>query len=389
MRRLALSAVYLLAGLAMAILVTPSSAADAPQGKQRVYIGTNSGDKSRGIYRCELDLATGMLKDLALAAEAVNSSFLALHPIKPYLFSVTEVNLPDGKKTGGVAAYAIDEASGDLQLLNKQPCGGEGPCHLIVDRAGTHVLVANNAGGSAAVLPISPDGKLLEVSSVVQHIATRVNDRMKNPHPHSINLSPVGRFAYVADAGLDKVFIYRYDAERGTLTENDPPFGVVAPDAAPRHFTFHPNGRQAYVINEHELSVTVFKYDARNGSLTPTQTISTLPAGTENKNYSTAEVVVHPSGKFLYGSNRGHDTIAAFQVDPRNGQLTAVGHFAQGAVKVPRNFNIDPTGTYLLLEGQASNNIVVFRIDLQTGLLTPTGSSIEVGHPVCVKFLRL
>lgn len=389
MRFLVLSGICSFTGLILAVVVAPTFAADVPAGKQRVYIGTYSTDSSRGIYRCELDQATGKLSDPELAVEAVNPSFLALHPTQPYLYAVTEVSMFEGQPAGGVSAYAIDTATGDLKLLNQKSSGGPGPCHLIVDRMGKHVLVANYGGGSAAVLPIGSDGKLSDKSGFVQHETVKINDRTKEPRGHSINLSPVGRFAYVADAGLDKVFIYRYDAQRGTLEPNDPPFGLVPPDAAPRHFTFSTGGRQAYAINEHELSVTVFKYDAKNGSLTPIQTISTLPEGTDTKGLSTAEVVVHPSGKFLYGSNRGHDTIAGFQVNPKDGTLTAIGHFAKGAVKTPRNFNIDLTGNYMLVEGQDSNNIVVFKIDLQTGELTPTGSSITVGHPVCVKFVKL
>lgn len=359
----------------------------APAGKQRVYIGTYSTEPSKGIYRCDLDLTNGTLSEPELAVEAVNPSFLALHPKKPLLYAVVETSMFDGQPTGGVAAYAIDAETGNLQLLNQQSSGGPGPCHLVVDREGNFVLVANYGGGSAAVLPIDPDGKLGEKTGFVQHESVTVDGKKKDPRGHSINLSPVGRFAYVADAGVDKVFIYRYDAKRGTLEPNDPAVGVVPPDAAPRHFTFHPGGRLAYVINERELSVTAFKYNAGTGALTPIQTISTVPDGTEKKGLSTAEVVAHPSGKFLYGSNRGFNSIAGFKI-AKDGQLTAIGQFAKDVVKIPRNFNIDLTGTYMLVEGQESNNIVVFKIDQETGELTPTGSSITVGHPVCVKFMK-
>lgn len=384
MRLHTLSVCWPMAGLLLTCLMSVISADDAPRGKQRVYLGTYNGPKSRGIYRAELDLATGKLSAPTLAVETVNPSFLALHPTRKFLYAVGEVTTADGKKGGGVAAFAVDAATGDLQRLNEQSSGGAGPCHLIVDPAGTHVLVANYGGGNASVLPIGADGKLSERSGFAQHDTSG-----RQPRAHSINLDPAAHFAFVGDAGLDKVFIYRYDAERGTLTPNDPPAGLVPPKAAPRHFAFHPNGRHAYAINEAALSVTVFEFNAQTGALTATQTISTVPDGIDTKGYSTAEVVVHPSGKFLYGSNRGHDTIAAFQIHPENGQLTAAGQFGKGDFKTPRNFNVDPTGTYALVGGQASDNVVVYRIDQATGALTAVGSSIEVGAPVCVKFVPL
>ncbi len=249
--------------------------------------------------------------------------------------------------------------------------------------------MANYGGGSVAVLPIGADGKLDEMSSFIQHTGSSILKNQAGPHAHSVNLDASGRFAFVADLGLDRVMIYRYDAEAGKLTPNDPPAGVLKPGQGPRHFAFHPSGRWAYVINEMGMTVTQFNFDATNGALEPVQTISTLPVGTTDlTGSSTAEVVVHPSGKFLYGSNRGHDSIAAFTIDEKTGHLTATGHFAH-EFKVPRNFNIDPTGSYMLVAGQASDNVVVFSINRDTGALTPTGSSITLGKPVCVKFYTL
>lgn len=347
----------------------------------RVYIGTYNSRSSQGIYRAELDLATGKLSQPVLAVAASNPSFLAIHPNKRFLYAVSEAG------GGGVAAYAIDPATGDLKLLNQQPSGGKGACHLIVDKTGTHVLVANYSGGNASVLPVALDGTLAPRSGFVQHEPTiDRNSKKKLPLAHSVNLDAAGRYAFICDAGVDKVFSYRYDADHGTLAPNSPPAALLAPHAAPRHFAWHPEGKHAYVINEAELSVTVFDYAADTGTLTAVQTISTVPAGVNRKGYSTAEVVVHPSGKFVYGSNRGHDTIAGFKVDVASGKLTSLGQFAGGAVKVPRNFNIDPTGTYALVEGQESNNIVVFKINSETGEFVPTGHEISVGKPVCVKF---
>ncbi len=382
MIRFPLAAVSFLCLIPLQLMSVDSLFANnAVTGKTRIYIGTYNSPTSSGIYRSELDLATGELLEPELAVVAVNPSFLAIHPNNDFLYAVSEAG------AGGVVAYAVDHTSGNLTLLNQQPSGGPGACHLIVDRTGTHVLVANYGGGNVSVLPIESDGKLGQRSGFVQHRAIiGRNNKKKSPLAHSVNLDTTGRFAFVCDAGVDKVFIYRYDETKGTLTPNAPPAGIVAPDAAPRHFAWHPNGNYAYVINESELSVTVFNYNANTGALTARQTISTVPEGVNREGYSTAEVVVHPAGKFVYGSNRGHDTIAGFKVDSANGRLTAIGHFAGGTMKVPRNFNIDPTGTFALVEGRDSDNIVVFRIDTDSGKFQPTGHSISVGQPVCIKF---
>jgi 6-phosphogluconolactonase len=301
---------------------------------------------------------------------------------------VGEVSDFAGKKSGGVSAFAIDASTGNLTLLNQQSSGGTGPCHLVVDKAGKNVLVANYGGGSVAVLPIQADGRLSEATCFIQHTGKSVNPRRQEaPHAHSINLDAANNFAFVADLGLDKVLVYRFDAAKGTLTPNDPPAASVAPGAGPRHFAFHPGGRYAYVINEMGNTVTAFNYDAQKGVLTEIQTLSTLPQGYTEVSH-TAEVQVHPSGKFLYGSNRGHDSIAVYSIDQNTGRLTLVGiSSTQG--KTPRNFGIDPTGTFLLAANQDSDNIVVFRIDPQTGELKPTGQVVEVPRPVCVKFVAV
>lgn len=346
-----------------------------------VYIGT-----SQGIYRLELDLAAGKLSKPKLAAKA-NSSFQAIHPSGKFLYAVSEISDAKGKTTGGVSAFAIEPDSGDLKLLNQQSSGGAGPCHLVVDKSGKNVLVSNYSGGSAAVLPIKKDGKLAKASDVAQHRGRSVNpDRQNAPYAHSINLDPGNRFAFVADLGLDKVMIYKFDPARGTIAANDPPAAGVAPGAGPRHFAFHPGGKFAYVINELGNTVTVFKYNAKKGALTEIQSISSLPAGFKKDSY-TAEVVAHPSGKFVYGSNRGHDSIAIFKVDAGTGKLTAAGH--QGhLIKTPRNFAIEPSGQFLLAASQNSGKVIVFRIDQESGVLEPTGSVAEVPTPVCVRFLR-
>jgi 6-phosphogluconolactonase len=259
-----------------------------------------------------------------------------------------------------------------------------------VDRAGKNVLVANYGGGSIASLPVQADGSLGAASAFIQHQGSSVNrQRQDAPHAHGIYLDAANRFAFVPDLGLDKVMVYKFDPAKGTLVANDPPSASVKPGSGPRHFALHPAGRHAYVINEMACTVTAFAYDPKRGGLKEIHTVSSLPEGeTVKPNYSTAEVEVHPSGKFLYGSNRGHDTLVVYAIDAKTGKLTPVEHHStQG--RVPRNFGIDPTGAYLLAANQSSDNLAVFRIDSRTGRLTPTGQSIEVGAPVCVQFVAL
>jgi 6-phosphogluconolactonase len=293
-----------------------------------------------------------------------------------------------GQKGGAVGAFSLDATTGMLTFLNRVSSGGAGPCHLVVDKTGKNVLVVNYGSGSTAVLPLEADGRLKEASSFVQHQGSSIDKkRQQGPHAHSVNLSADNRFAMVADLGLDQVLVYRFDAAKGSITPNEPPFAAVKPGSGPRHFAFHPGGKFAYVINEMASTVTAFTYDAARGVLKETQTITTLPADFSGVNH-TAEVQVHPSGKFVYGSNRGHNSIAVFTVDVKKGTLTSVEQVStQG--KTPRNFGIDPTGRWLLAANQDTDNVVVFRIDAKTGRLTPTGQVLEVGAPVCVKFVAL
>ena len=378
---------FCMLGMLAAVLNPAGSWADEPSpdtARLWVFVGTYTNAKSKGIYRLELDLASGKLTDLQLAGASASPSFLAIHPTGQYLYAVGESG---GKGGGSVSAFALDRKTGDLKFLNRQSSVGAGPCHIVVDKTGKNALIANYGGGSAAVLPILADGSLTESSSFQQHKGSSVNkSRQEAPHAHSINLDKGNRFAFVADLGLDKVLVYRFDAETHKITPNDPPAAEVAPGAGPRHFAFHPNGNYAYVINEMDMTVTAFDYDAEKGTLKNRQTLSTLPAGAAGKNFSTAEVVVHPSGKFLYGSNRGHNTIAIFSVDASSGDLKAVGH--QGyKIKTPRNFAVEPSGRYLLVANQDGDSIVVFAINQQTGELTPAGEPAPVPMPVCIRFL--
>jgi 6-phosphogluconolactonase len=350
-----------------------------------VYFGTYTSraeNASKGIYRSVLDLETGKLSNPVLVAEARNPSFLELHPGGKFLYAVSESG-----GAGSVSAYAIDTNTGKLRFLNQQSSGGSGPCHVSIDHVGKNVLVANYGSGSASVVPIKADGGLAEPTGFVQHAGSSVNPRrQQGPHAHSINVSPDNRFAYVADLGIDKIMIYRLDIEKGTIVANSPAFAKVKPGAGPRHFVFGPNGKYAYVINELDSTMTAFVCGPASGALTEIQTITTLPKEFDGFS-SCAEVRVHPTGKFLYGSNRGHDSIVVYRIDPAKGTLTFVEH-ETADIKTPRNFNIDPTGKFCLVANQGGDSIVVFRINRKTGALEPTGHKISVSKPVCVRFLK-
>ncbi len=376
--------------LGLGVLATAGSL-EAAAGKQEtnglfVYVGTYTYGKSEGIYVYRMDLNSGELKFASVTKGVVNPSFLAFGPRGHCLYSVCEVSQTEGKPGGAVSAFRIDRKTGKLTPLNQQPSGGAGPCHLCVDRKGNCVFVAHYGGGSVSVLPIGKDGRLGKLSHVVQHHGSSVNPRrQKSPHAHSTNLDPANRFLFVPDLGLDKIMIYRLDLAHGKLKPNDEPWFRVKAGAGPRHFTFHPNGRYAYVINELDCTLTAFAYDGERGRLTEIETASTLPEGFEGEN-TCADVHVLPSGKFVYGSNRGHDSIVIFAVDEATGKLAYVGHEpTQG--KTPRNFAITPMGDFLLAANQNSNTIVVFRIDPRTGKLSPTGQVVEVPTPVCLKMM--
>jgi len=350
-----------------------------------VFVGTYTRGKSEGIYVLELDLATGKVSKKSVVVSK-NPSFVAVHPDGKALYAVNEIGDYRGTITGAVSAFSIDQKSGSLTAINQQSSRGAAPCHLVVDKTGRFVLVANYSGGSVCSLPIGDGGRLKPAISFVQHSGFSVNpQRQKGPHAHSINLAPDNRLAVAADLGIDKALIYRFDSDSGELVTNAVPSANVAPGSGPRHFAFHPSGKFGYMINELSLDVTAFTIDSDAGTLSKLQVISTLPPGTERIG-STAEVQVHPNGRFLYGSNRGHDSVVVYLVNQGNGRLTYVENESTGG-ETPRNFGIDPTGNLLLAANQATNNIVVFRIDQRTGELSPTGHQIDIPSPVCVKFL--
>lgn len=375
----------ILSSLATVLSTAAAPATDIPETVW-VYVGTyTSGSSSKGIYLMEFNTRTGALTNKGLVAETKDPSFLAIHPNRKFLYAVGEVSEYQGKPSGAVTAFAIDPQTGRLTPLNTQPSGGTGPCHIVVDREGRCALVANYGGGSVASLPIRPDGRLAEPASVIQHRGSSVNkSRQEAPHAHSINVDPANQFAFAADLGTDQVLIYRLDPTTCKLTPHDPPFASVAPGSGPRHFAFHPSGKYAYVINELLCTITAFRYDPAKGTLTEIQTVTTLPHEVR-PGYTTAEVVAHSSGKFVFGSNRGHNSIAVFTVDEATGKLTPAGHQGLG-IKTPRNFNVDPSGRFLLVGNQDGDSVSVFRIDSQSGALTPVGEPVAVPRPVCIRF---
>src|SRR5579864_1432166 len=370
------------------LLASARGAEKAPKGEYIAYVGTYTEKTSKGIYAFQFDAATGKLSPLGLAAETTTPSFLAVHPNHRFLYSVNEVSNFNGQKSGAVSAFSIDLKTSKLTFLNQVSSHGTGACHLGLDETGKNVLVANCGGGSVAVFPVDGEGRLREAPAAIQHKGSSVNkERQEGPHAHCIFTSPDNRFALAADLGLDKILVYRFDPTHGTLTPNNPAFGKAPPGAGPRHFAFHPNGRYVYVINEIQCTLSTFAYDAAHGALRLKDTVSTLAKGTTVTNDdSTAEIEVHPSGKFVYGSNRGHDSIAVFSVDPAEGTLTQV-EFVSTMGKTPRGFGIDPTGSFLIAANQDSDSLVVFRINPDTGRLTPTGQKLEAYTPVSVEFV--
>lgn len=369
----------------LAVTGCQTVAKSSATGSMFVYVGTYTDKQSKGIYRSRLDLATGALSQPELVAESANPTYLAVHPNQKFLYAINETG--SGAKAGAVSAFAIDAQTGGLTALNQQTAGGAGPCHLIVDGAGKNVLLANYGGGSIESVPIKADGSLGEPVTFIQQTDDSGRaGRPREPRAHCIVLDAANRFAYVCYLGLDKVMIYKFDSAKGTLVPNDPPWGTVKSGAGPRHQAIHPSGRFTYVINETDLTLTAFSIDSASGALKEIETHPTQPVPVPGG--STAEIEIHPSGKFVYGSNRGHDSIVVFAIDQATGRLTLVEH-QKTRGKTPRNFAIDPSGTFLLAANQNSDTVVVFRIDQKTGRLTPTGHTIEVGAPVALKFVPI
>lgn len=345
------------------------------------YTSPDRGGRGAGIEIYRMDPASGAWAHVRRIADVANPSFLALDAEQRTLYCVH-----GGNDFRAVSAFAVDRETGNLTFLNSEDCGGANPVHVAVHPSGRYLVVANYTDGSAAALPINADGTLGPLSDrVVQTGEPGPHPtEQRSAHPHHIPFDPAGRFLAVPDKGLDRTFIYRFDAARGTLLPGDPPFVMAQPGAGPRHAAFHPHLPYAYVINELDSTLTTFAYDAARGVLDPRQTVPTLPPGYSGES-TTAEIAVAPSGRFLYGSNRGHDSIAIFAIDAANGTLTALGWEPSGG-QTPRFFALDPSGAFLYAANQTSDAIVAFRVDPSTGALTPTGDVIQTGSPVCIVF---
>ena len=341
---------------------------------------------SKGIHGYRFDESDGSMELVGQMADADNPTFLALDSQNRTLYAAGEIDDYDGQSAGFVSAYSINAENGALTYLNKQSSHGAAPCHVKVDGTDQYVIAANYTGGSVAIFPIQEDGRLAPTSDFIQHQGSSVNpNRQEGPHAHSANIDAQNRFVLVADLGTDKIFVYELDLENGKLLPHTPPSAQIHAGAGPRHLDFHPNGKLAYAINELDSTVVALAYDAEAGRLTPLQTISTLPAGFEEQ--SCADIHVHPSGKFVYGSNRGHDSIAMYSIDQESGHLTSLG-FESTQGKTPRNFALSPSGNYLIAANQDTNTMASYSIDLETGTLTPTGHVIDSPTPVCIMFLR-
>ena len=342
--------------------------------------------KGEGIYVYRLDPSSGSLAFVSKTTGITNPSYLAFDTTQKFLYAVNELKTYQDQPTGTVSAFAVDAKSGKLEFLNRQLTHGMDPCHVLVDAQRQHVFVANFMSGSVCVLPVRDDGSLGEASDFIQHQGSSIDPvRQKGPHAHSVTLDASSRFAFVPDLGLDKLLVYRFDPRRGMLEAHAVPWIKMKPGAGPRHLSFHPDGRFAYLVNELDSTVAALGYDGRAGTFTYLQSVPTLPEGFTGMSTS-ADIQVAASGTFVYVSNRGHDSIVIYRIDPLSGRLSCVGHqLTQG--KTPRSFGIDPTGRFLLVANQDSDTVVTFRIDPGDGGLRPTGHVTPVPTPVCVKFL--
>jgi 6-phosphogluconolactonase len=349
-----------------------------------VYVGTYTSGGGEGIYLYRLDLADGSLKHEGTTAGVVEPSYLTLEPRRRFLYAVNELETYEGAPGGAVSAFAVDQQTGALRFLNRRASKGGAPCYVTAADSGRFVLVANYVGGNVAVLPVLADGSLGEAVDVKQDAGSGPNrERQEGPHAHCVVLDRTNTFAYSCDLGTDKVMVYRFDRRTGRLTPNSRPWFEAKPGAGPRHLTFHPGGRFAYVLNELDSTVTALAHDSARGTLEGLQTLSTLPPDFKDSNTG-ADIHVAPGGRFLYCSNRGHDSIAVFGVEARTGHLRPLGH-TPTLGKTPRNFAIDPTGRLLLVANQKSDTVVTFRLDPRTGALEPTGKTARVPAPVCLK----
>jgi 6-phosphogluconolactonase len=388
MARLLLGATAVAALVALAAAVyplgSPLAAADESPDSYWVYFGTYTGKKdgdSKGIYRSKMDVRTGKLSEPELAAEMASPSFLAIHPSGKFLYAVGEGG---GKDGGPVVAFALDAKTGALTKLNEELSGGPGPCHVSVSPDGRAAVVANYGGGSCAFYKLGDDGKVGRRTAFVQHQGSGANPgRQKEPHAHCGFFDPTSKFALVADLGIDRVKVFHFQPTDGSVQNIESEDVKTPPGSGPRHLAIAPDDKFAYVCGELDSTVNVIKLDLPGGKNEVIQSLSTLPAPV--KGNSTAECILHPSGNFVYVSNRGHDSVAVFAVGADR-KLTAAGHIT-GDIKTPRNFNVDPSGKWMLIGSEQGGKVGVWEIDAKTGLGKETGTAVKLSRPVCVKFV--
>jgi 6-phosphogluconolactonase len=354
----------------------------APPAERLVYVGTYTGEMSKGIYAFHFDDSSGALTPLGLVAETPSPSFLTSSADGRYVFAVNELQTFGGAASGSVTSFAVDPATAKLSEISVQPSKGAGPCHLALDRTGRYLAVANYNGGNFGLFPVGADGRLQPATAVVS--GEPADAGSTKPLGHMVSFNADNRFLVAADKGLNRMLVFRFDASTGALTPNQPSSAALPPGSGPRHFGFHPNGQWLFTIAEQAATITTFAWDQKSGSLTALSSVPTRPAGFTTG--STAETVVHPTGRFVYGSNRGHDSIAVFSVGA-DGALTLVEHEPTRG-QTPRNFALDPSGRWLVAANQRSNTLAVFSVDQTTGALTPVGSLTSVGAPVCVLFMK-
>ncbi len=364
--------------LSLAVAALPSAGAAG----LFVYFGSHSPGPGHGFSLARFDPATGALSPPEYLLDAKEPAFFVLSPDGTRLYTC------NSGTPGGLSAYAVERRTGRLTLINRVLAGGGDTSFITLDHAGRHVLVANYDGGNIAAFALRPDGGIGDWTAFDQHRGSSVHpQRQTHAYAHAIVLDPTNRFALVPDLGTDRLYVYRFDEKTGALTPHDPAFVEIAPGSGPRHVRFHPNGRWVYLINEIASTIVAFAWDSAAGTLTPFQTATTLPAGFQGVS-ACAELEIHPNGRFLYGSNRGHDSLAVFAIDQATGRLTPVEHVPSGG-KIPRNFAFTPDAQWLLVTNHGSNNAVVFRVDAATGRLTQTGGPVSVPSPFCERFLAV
>lgn len=351
------------------------------------YVGTYTGNKSKGIYYGKFYPGEGKIELSGVAAETDNPSFLTIHPNGRFLYAVNETSKMNGKNEGGVSGFEINPIDGKLKELNQKPSGGTSPCHLAVDKTGKFLLIANYGSGSVACYRLNENGAIGDKTAQIQHTGSGANPaRQSSPHAHWAGFSQDNKFAFICDLGIDKVLIYKFEDKTGELKPNNPEYIKLSDGSGPRHLAFHPDGKRAFVINELDSTISMLTYNPDTGAFALNGNIKTLPQDFTGKS-TTAEIQIHPNGRFLYGSNRGHDSIACFEIAAEKPDLKLLD-ICQSGGKMPRYFTISPDGNYLLAANQATDNIVLFRLNQKTGKITSTGIQVEVGSPVCIIFIK-